>query len=108
MTKDLEFEGDDTPKMFVGSCQHNIPAEWYNHDDSTYLVLDRPSGLVLRVTTCETCRDSNEDEGLIMNEADIPVDDFINPFADDPAPPILRVVNTDGSTTTINVDKAVK
>jgi hypothetical protein len=91
--------------VFVGTCQHNIDEEWYHSDDSSYLILDESSGAYINVTTCRTCKDDNVAYGRVVDPDDIPMDDFVNPFADNPAPDVIKVVNTDGSTTVITMDE---
>ena len=88
----------------MGSCSHDIDEDWYNCDDSTYLVLDESSGVHVNVTTCRDCKGINEMGWLIVDPADVPMDNFVNPFADDPQPDIFKVVNTDGTTTIITKD----
>ena len=92
--------------IYVGSCQHDIDVEWYNSDDSSYLVLDESSGAYVNVTTCRACKDDNVVSGRIIDPNDVPMDNFVNPFADDPEPEILKVVNLDGSTTVVFADEA--
>ena len=91
--------------MYIGTCQHNIDAEWYNSDECTYVVLDEPSGAYVTVVTCRACKEDNVAAGRIVDPNDIPIDDFVNPFADNPAPDIMTVVNTDGSTTIVDMNK---
>lgn len=93
----------ETKKVFVGSCQHDIDEEWFNSDDSSYLVLDESSGVCVTVTTCRQCKDDNVASGRAVDPDDVPVDDFVNPFTDDPAPDIMKVVNLDGTTTVIDM-----
>jgi hypothetical protein len=90
-------------KTYVGSCQHDIDEDWYNNDESSYLVLDEPTGACVSVTTCRDCKDENIASGKVIAPDDIPVDDFVNPFVDNPASDVMKVVNTDGTTTIINI-----
>jgi len=96
----------NTQTHYVGTCQHDIDEEWYLSDDSTYLVLDESSGAYVNVTTCRDCKDDNVAYGRVIDPDDIPMDDFVNPFADNPQPDVMKVVNTDGSTTVIIMDEA--
>lgn len=89
--------------IYVGSCQHDIDEDWYHSDDSTYLVLDESSGAYVSVTTCRDCKDDNVASGRIVDPDDIPMDDFVNPFADNPAPDVMTVINADGSTTVVTM-----
>lgn len=91
---------------YVGTCQHDIDEDWYNSDESTYLILDESSGAYVNVTTCITCKDDNIASGRIADPDDIPMDNFVNPFANDPAPDVMKVVNADGTTTVINMGEA--
>ena len=89
---------NDKPKTtYVGSCQHDIDEQWYLSDDSTYLVLDEPTGVVTNVTTCMECKADNAALGLICDVDDLPVDNFVNPFADDPAPDLMCTFDADGN-----------
>jgi hypothetical protein len=62
--------------MYVGSCNHDIDEEWYNSDDSTYIVLDKPTGGYVTITTCRACKEDNMAAGVIVESDDIPIDDF--------------------------------
>ena len=95
-----------TNTTYVGTCQHDIDEEWYNSDESSYLILDESSGVYVTVTTCRACKDDNVASGRIVDPDDIPMDDFVNPFADNPAPNVMRVVNTDGTTSIVTMDEA--
>lgn len=92
--------------IYVGSCQHDIDEEWYHSDESSYLILDESSGAYVSVTTCRDCKDDNVASGRIADPDDIPIDDFVNPFADDPASDKMIVINADGSTTVVNMGEA--
>lgn len=87
---------------YVGTCPHDIPAEWYNTDDSTYYVLDTASGAYVIVTTCEDCKTANEQAGSIVEEVDIPMDNFI---VDTTPPASITVFNNDGSSETFSFDE---
>jgi len=89
--------------MYVGSCQHYIKPEWFDDDRSSYAVLDEVNGLCVRITTCEACWEQNNEAGLIIPEDDIPVDDFVNPFANDSAPRLMKVVDSDGNTEIVDL-----
>lgn len=81
----------------MGSCPHDIDEDWYNSDDSTYTVLDESSGAYVIVTTCVNCKDDNVAFGRAVDPDSIPVDIFVNPFADDPQPDTFKVLNADGT-----------
>lgn len=87
---------------YVGTCPHDIPAEWYNSDDSTYNVLDEVSGAYVIVTTCESCKQRNERKGRIVEEVDIPMDDFYVPESFVPKSAI--VVDDNGNIKTVEID----
>lgn len=94
-------------KVYYGACEHPIPEEWYNSDDSSYLRLDQVSGAVIPVTTCEECKEDAENHGLIMDEvSDDVIDDLLyNPFEDDPAPETMVVFDKDGNKKYIEIEK---
>lgn len=92
--------------MFVGSCQHDIDESWYNDDASSYIVIDRETGVCSNVTTCKECKQANEEAGLILDENELPEDDFENPFEDDPVSEEMTVVRPDGSSETVRVEDA--
>jgi hypothetical protein len=99
----------DTEKQikYVGSCPHNIDEEFFHSDESTYMVLDGPTGVCVNITTCRECKATNLDTGRIVAIDDVPVDDFVNPFADVPASGVMTVVNLDGTTTVVDLSKEV-
>lgn len=68
------------------------------------MVLDEPTGAYVNVTTCQRCKDANEVAGLIVDPDNIPLDDFVNPFADDTIAEGFKVFNADGTVTTITTD----
>ena len=90
---------------YVGSCPHDIEADFYKSDESTYMVIDGPTGVSVNVTTCRECRADAEASGSIVDPLDLDVDDFENPFADDEPSGIINVINLDGSTTVVDLDK---
>jgi hypothetical protein len=87
---------------YVGSCPHDIPAEWYNSDESTYNVLDTVTGTYVIVTTCEECKRENEEAGRIIDDVDLPMDDFYVP--EDFIPKSVVVVKEDGSTEVVEIE----
>lgn len=91
---------------YVGSCPHDIPADWYNTDESTYNVLDEVTGAYVLVTTCEECRRENEQAGRIIDEMDIPLDDFTVDFDDTVS--MITVFHADGSSEVIEIDESNK
>ena len=62
---------------YIGSCQHDIPAEWYKSDNSTYVIVDEPTGAYVTVTTCKECKDEAKEKGVLIEHEEIPLDDFI-------------------------------
>lgn len=99
-------EQEQGEKVFVGTCQHWIPEEWYESDDSSYTILDEASGAYVNVTTCEECYKDNLENGIVVDQSDIPMDDFSNPFEDDPAPKTMKVINPDGTTSVVDIENA--
>lgn len=95
-------------RKYVGTCQHDIDEEWYNSDDSTYLILDESSGIYVSATTCRNCKDDNVASGRAVDPDDIPMDEFVNPFEDDNVPDGFKVINPDGSITIITNDLTKK
>ena len=90
---------------YVGSCRHDIDEEFYMSDESTYTVIDVPTGVSVNVTTCRECRADAEASGSIVDPLDLEFDDFENPFADDEPSGLINVINLDGSTTIVDLDK---
>lgn len=86
----------------IGTCGHELDSDWYESDDSTYTVCDPDTGIYTLVTTCSECKVHNVNEGIIVDEHDIPMD-FDNPFADDPAPDTMVVFDADGNSQTIKI-----
>lgn len=87
---------------YVGSCPHDIPAEWYDSNESTYNVLDTATGAYVVVTTCEACKEENNTAGLIVDDSDMPLDDFYVPDAF--VPKTVVVINDNGEAETITLD----
>lgn len=78
--------------MYIGTCKHEISAEWYKNPLSSYTVLDK-SGYYSYVTTCEECRTANEHAGRIIADDDLPDDDF--EYDGEPSLPKMAVVKND-------------
>jgi hypothetical protein len=93
-------------KHYVGSCQHNIPADWYEKDESTYNVLDEITGAYVLVTTCEECKKANEEAGTIIPEDQIVIDDFNVDFSgvDSPSVSHITVFNADGTSEVLEIE----
>lgn len=95
----------DNKRYYVGSCPHDIDEDFYNSDMSTYTIMEATTGAYTSVTTCRECRANHEAEDNVIDPDDIPFEDFNNPFAENPAPDIINLVNLDGSTTVVDLTK---
>ena len=90
---------------YVGSCPHDIDEDFYKSDESSYTVIDGPTGVSVNVTTCRECRADAEAKGNIVDPHDLEFDDFENPFADDEPSGLINVINLDGTTTVVDLDQ---
>ena len=88
---------------YIGTCGHSLSEEWYNSDDSSYTVLDEPSGAYVYVTTCPDCKVENQN--IIVDPDEISFDFDEELFADDTAPKTVVLFNEDGSYEVIEGDK---
>jgi len=90
--------------VYIGTCGHEYDREWQENANSCYTVLDEVSGAYVNVTTCEDCYNENLNAGRIVDESEIPFDDY-NPFEDDPAPDTMVVFDNEGNSEVVELDK---